>query len=80
MPLISEASQTQKDKLIRQLRQLPDELLEEFYSLDIISLKGRMQYNSFLANRYRKYRELSPNEGWLRFGIGDWTIQMETED
>lgn len=61
-------------------RQIPDEILENLYALDIITLKGKMQFNSWLADRYKKCRVLSPDEDWLAFTIGDWTIQMESED
>lgn len=70
----------EKERLIRQLRQIPDEILENLYSLDVITLKGKMQWNSYLADRYKKYRALSHSKSWLKFKIGDWAIQMESED
>ena len=73
-------SNSPKDKVIRQLRQIPDEILENLYSLDIITLKGKMQFNSWLADRYKKYRVLSPDKDWLMFEIGEWIIRVESED
>lgn len=70
----------EKEKIIQQLRQIPDEILENLYSLDIITLKGKMQFNDFLADRYKKYRVLSPDEDWLMFEIGGWVVKMEVED
>jgi hypothetical protein len=68
-----------QSKIIRQLKQIPDEILENLYSLDIITLKGKMQFNLWIADRCRQYRILSSNEDWLMFKIGDWTIKMEKE-
>lgn len=69
-----------KEKLIRKLRQLPDDILQEVYDLDIIILRGHLQWNSFLAHQYKKQRQLSHNKNWLAFKFGDWAIQMEAED
>jgi hypothetical protein len=80
MSLISDAFETTKNKLIKKLRQIPDDILQELYFLDIVGLKGKLQYNLWLADRYRKYRELSPNKNWLEFKIGSWIVQMEIED
>jgi hypothetical protein len=80
MSLISDAFETTKNKLIKKLCQIPDDILQELYFLDIIELKGKLQYNLWLADRYKKYRELSPNKNWLEFKIGSWIVQMETED
>lgn len=70
----------EKDKIIRQLKQIPDEILENLYSLDIITLKGKMQFNLWIADRCRQYRILSPDEDWLMFKIGDWIVQMENNN
>jgi hypothetical protein len=69
-----------REKYIRLLKQIPDEILENLYSLDIITLKGKMQFNLWIADRCRQYRILSPDEGWLRFKLGDWVFLMETRD
>ena len=69
-----------KDKIIKSIRQLPDEILEKLYSLDVINHKGKMQYDLWLANRYREYRSLSHSEKWFHFQIGSWEIRMETEN
>ena len=70
----------EKSKIIRQIKQIPNELLENLYSLDIITLKGKMQFNSWIADRYKKHRVLSPDEDWLMFEIGEWVVKMEVED
>jgi phage anti-repressor protein len=72
--------ETTKQRLIRKLQQLPNEILDapELYFLDLIELKGQMQYNSWIADRYKKYRELTHNEDFLRFKLGNWSIIMET--
>ena len=70
----------EKDKIIRNIRQLPNEILENLYSLNVINLIGKMQYNQWVADQYRIYRELSHSEKWLHFQIGNWKIRMETED
>lgn len=77
---MSNSPHENKNQLIRKLQQLPDEILENLYSLDIITLKGKMQFNDFLADTYRSCRALSHSESWLEFKISDWTIQMESED
>jgi hypothetical protein len=69
-----------KDMFIKKLRQLPEDILKEVYYLDIAILKGRLQWNSFLVHQYRKQKKQSHNKGWLEFKMGDWIIQMETED
>lgn len=69
-----------KDIFIKKLHQLPEDILQEVYYLDVAVLKGRLQWNSFLAYQYRKQRKLSSSQNRLEFEIGDWIIQMETED
>ena len=80
MPLISQPPDTIKQKMIRQIRQLPDELLEKLYFLDIINLKGKLQYDPWLADKYGNQQERSPYESWFWFEVGDWIIQMEKQD
>lgn len=80
MPLVSEAPPTLKDKLIKNLRQIPEDILEKLYHLDIVENKGQMEYNRWLADRYRKYRDLSDNKDWLAFEIGGFRILMEIEE
>ena len=69
----------EKEKIIRQLRQIPDEILENLYSLDVIALKGQMQHDLWLSDRYKKYRVLSPDGDWLMFEMGDWVVRMKSE-
>ena len=71
---------TFKDIFVRKLRQLPEDILQEVYYLDVAISKGRLQWNSFLAYQYKKQQKLSSSQSWLEFEIGDWIIQMETED
>ena len=65
-----------KDIFIAKLQQLPNDILQEVYYLDVIILKGRLQWNSFLAHKYNA--KLSKD--WLIFKINDWTLSMEKED
>ena len=76
------ADETKKQKLIRKIQQLPEDILESvgLYSLDVVTLKGQMEYDDWLAKKYRSSRVLSSDEKWLRFKIGQWTIVMEEEE
>jgi len=83
MPLISEApNETKKQKLIRKLQQLPEDILESkgLYSLELVTLRCQLDYDRWLADKYREYRVLGSDEHWLRFKIGEWTIVMEGEE
>ena len=80
MPLISEPPDTIKRRMIRQLQQLPDNLIEKLYSLDVMNLKGKMQYDLWLSDKYKECREASYDKKWLRFEVGEWVVYMESED
>lgn len=86
MPLISEApmikDETRKQKLIKKIQQLPEDILEskELYCIELINLTCQIQYDSWLVNQYRHYRVLSSDKHWLRFEIGEWTVAMEGEE
>lgn len=69
-----------KDRLIRKIRQLPDDILMKAYHVELIDCKVLLQHDQWLADRLRTDRDLSSDEDWLRFKVGDWTILMETED
>lgn len=70
---------TFKDIFIRKIRQVPDDILQEVYVLDVVDSKGILQWNSHLADKY-KDQKIESDEEWLRFEIGDWRISMETEN
>ena len=76
------ANETKKQKLIRKIQQLPEDILESIglYSLDIVTLKGQLAYDDWLVDQYREYRVLSLDEHYLRFKIGEWAIVMEGEE
>ena len=75
------ADETKKQKLIRKIQQLSEDILESagLYSLDVVTLKGQLAYDDWLAKKYRSSRVLSSDKKWLRFEIGQWTIAMEGE-
>lgn len=74
--------ETKKQKLIRKIQQLPENILESvgLYSLDVVTLKCQMEYDDWLVDQYREYRVLSSDEHYLRFKIGEWAIVMEEEE
>ena len=68
-----------KDIFIRKIQSLPEDILQEVYLLDVVISRGRLQWNSFLADKYKHHkRELDKN--WLSFSLSGWKIQMETEE
>ncbi len=69
-----------KNIFIRKLYQLPEDILQEVYYLNVVTAKGRLQWNSFLAHQYKKQQKPSHSKSWLEFEIGNWIIQMETEE
>ncbi len=72
---------TFKDIFIRKLRQLPEDILQEVYYLDIVTSKGRLQWNSFLADKYREceIEADNPEPDFLKFKINLWYVKMEKE-
>ena len=83
MPLVSGAPQTIKDKLIRDLRQLPEDLLKGIYKLELIEKRALMQKDQWLADKYSNDNNsdgFGLHKGWLEFKVGDWFIKMEWED
>lgn len=80
MPLISDKPETKKDKIIRNIRQLPDDLIDEFYTLDLISFKGSLEWNQWLADKYKAFGAYNKDKDFLRFEIGSWVIKMECEN
>lgn len=79
MPLISESPETRRQKLIKKIQQLPEDILESegLYSIELIDLKCQMQYDSWLASEYKHCRVLSSDKHWLRFEVEEWSIVME---
>lgn len=74
------SSQTVKSKLIRNLQQIPEDFLtSKMYQLDVIVMTGKTMWDSVIADKYRKYREISYSENWFVFEFGNWRILMETE-
>lgn len=71
---------TLKEKCIKRIQQLPEDILKQLYFLELIDPKGLMQYNKFLADRYRKHKILSSGEDWIEFKIGEFRILMEAEE
>ena len=69
-----------KDKIIQEIRQLPDDVLNEMYSLDVITHKGKMYCNLWLADRLKTDRDLGSSENFFRFRLGTWNLEMEVED
>jgi len=76
------ANETRKQKLIRKIQQLPEDILESkgLYDIELTKLRCQMEYDDWLADQYKRYRVLSSDEHWLRFKIGEWLIVMEGEE
>ena len=68
-----------KDIFIKKLHQLPDAILQEVYFLDVVTSKGRLQWNSFLADKYKECEIIISDPGFLGFKINGWYIKMEKE-
>ena len=62
-------SQTLKNKLIKNIQQIPEDLLIKIYCLDIIGSKGKMQWDLWIAHKYQKYQKPSYNEIGLHLNL-----------
>ena len=65
-----------KDIFIKKLHQLPEDILQEVFYLDVVTSKGSLQWNSFLADKY-KDQEVGATQNWLYFKFSEWKISME---
>lgn len=84
MPLISEALPTQKDKHIRALRQLPDDLLEAACFVELIGKRVTCQHNTWFEDKYKEFK-VSGKPGalgnvYVDYRISEWDVAIETED
>ncbi|MCK4498955.1 hypothetical protein KAU11_00485 [Candidatus Babeliales bacterium] len=65
-----------KDIFIKKLHQLPEDILQEVFYLDVVTSKGSLQWSSFLADKY-KDQEVGATRNWLYFKFSGWKISME---
>lgn len=74
---------TQKDKFIRNLRQLPDDLLEAAYSVELIGKRVLCQYDKWLRDKYKEFKVSGKPDAlgdiFTDYRIEDWNISIETE-
>lgn len=73
----------QKDEYIRNLRQLPDDLLEAAYQIELVEKRVLCQHDKWLRDKYKEFR-VSDKPGALGdvftyYKIGSWDIAIETE-
>lgn len=84
MPLISAAPQTIKDKLIRDLRQLPIDLLKNADYIELICKKLIHQHDPYLEHKYKEYKVQGKPDAlgdvFTYFKIGEWDVAFETEE
>ena len=71
---------TFQDIFINKIRQLPEDILQEVYFLDVVTSKGRLQWNLYLADKYRGYEMVIPDPRFLEFKINNWYIKREKDD
>ena len=74
---------TLKDKHIRNLRQLPDDLLEAAYQIELVEKRVLCQHDKWLEDKYKEFK-VSGKPGALGdiftdYRIEDWNISIETE-
>lgn len=48
--------ETQKDKFIRSLCQLPEDLLKAAYQIELVEKRVLCQYDKWLEDKYRNFR------------------------
>ena len=73
---------TLKDKHIRNLRQLPDDLLEAAYAIDLVEKRVLCQHNTWLEDKYKEFKTNDKPDAlgiFTDFRIGEWAVAIETE-
>lgn len=71
-----------KQEIIENLEELPDQLIEKAYALDVVLGTLQLQYDSFLRDLYKAERipDNPGNSKFIYFRIGKWRVIMETEE
>lgn len=71
-----------KQEIMENLEELPDQLIEKAYALDVILRTLQLQYDSFLKGLYKAERipDKPGNPMFIYFRIGKWRVIMETEE
>lgn len=74
----------QKDKHIRNLRQLPDDLLEAAYSVELIEKRVLCQHDKWLEDKYKEFKVSGKLDAlgdiFTDYRIEDWNIAIEMEN
>lgn len=62
------------------LLELPSDIAEKAYSIELIGRKVRLQWGSFLADKYKDRVKASANKAFIWFKVNGWKVSMETEN
>jgi hypothetical protein len=69
--------------MIKYLDDLPPDLLERAYHLEIINKQALLQHNTFLEDKYKKFKvenEDSVPDVFQDYKINGWDVRIEVEE
>ena len=74
----------QKDKYIHSLRQLPDDLLEAAYQIELVERRVLCQHDKWLEDKYKDSKvDGKPDalgDVFTDYRLGSWDVAIEVED
>lgn len=69
-----------KQEMAGCLLELPSDIAEKAYSIELIDKKVTLQWDSFLADKYAEYAKVKANKAFIWFKVNGWKVSMETEN
>ena len=73
-----------KQEAIDRINELPDNVLEKAYNVELIKKRVVCQHDRYLEDKYRDFKIISKpvalGDIFTYFRIGNWDVAFETDD